>query len=47
MRGARKIESPVRWVLSRLIELAAVLNLDFFSVGSGFLVLEQGKVRSR
>jgi len=41
MRGAQKIKTPLK--LSRLIKLAAVLNFDFFSVGSGFLVLEQGR----
>jgi hypothetical protein len=45
MRGGWKIETLLRLVglvLSRLVELAPVLDLDFFSVGSGFLVLERG-----
>ena len=46
MRGARKIETSLRLVLSRLIELATLLDFDFFSVGSGFLVLKQGRSES-
>ena len=37
----------LRLALPRLIKFAAVLNLDFLIVGSGFLVLEWGIVRSR
>jgi hypothetical protein len=32
--------TPLRLIGLVLIVLAAVLDLDFFSVGSGFLVLE-------
>jgi hypothetical protein len=46
MRGAREIETPLRMVLSRLVELATLLDFDFFSVSSGFLVLKQGRSES-